>query len=316
MSRPRPFRFATQCNVVAEPGELVERARAAEGRGFSTITVADHFRPGDLAPLVAMAAMAAATTTIRVGSNVLNNDFRHPVVLARELASLDLLSGGRLEVGLGAGWLRTDYDTWGIPIDPPGVRVSRLEESLGVLEALWAGEPFTHSGDHYTVRAPADVARSHQRPHPPLLVGAGGRRMLELAARRADIVGITFNQRHGTPDARALLADAGNADDGVHDRKVEWIRDAAGDRFPNLELAVFAIVTVTDDREAALEAAAAAQGVSPQWLADAPQFSFGTIDEIADDLEAKRARYGVSYLMTPGDAFDAVSPLVERLAGS
>jgi probable F420-dependent oxidoreductase len=262
-----------------------------------------------------MTAMAAATTTIRVGSNVLNNDFRHPVVLAKELASLDLLSDGRLEVGLGAGWLRSDYDTWGIPIDPPGVRVGRLEESLGLLKALWSGEPVAHSGPHYTVRAPADVARSHQRPHPPLLVGAGGRRMLELAAREADIVGITFNQRHGTPDARALLAEAGNADEGVHDRKVGWIRAAAGDRFPDVELAVFAILTVTDDREAALTAAAAAQGVSPGWLADAPQFSFGTLDEIADDLQAKRERYGVSYLMTPGDAFDAISPLVERLTG-
>lgn len=315
MSRPRPFRFATQCNAVGAPGELAERARAAEGRGFSTITVADHFRPGDLAPLVAMTAMAAATTTIRVGSNVLNNDFRHPVALAKELASLDLLSGGRLEVGLGAGWLHSDYETWGIPIDPPGVRVRRLEESLGVLKGLWSGDAVDHSGDHYTVRAPPDVARSYQRPHPPLLVGAGGRRMLELAARQADIVGITFNQRHGTPDARALLADAGNADDGVHDRKIEWIRAAAGDRFAHLELAVFAILTVTDDREAALQTAAAAQGVSTGWLADAPQFSFGTIDEIADDLEAKRARYGVSYLMTPGESFDAVAPLVERLSG-
>jgi hypothetical protein len=148
-----------------------------------------------------------------------------------------------------------------------------------------------------------------------VLVGAGGRRMLELAAREADIVGITFNQRHGAPDARAILADAGNADPDAHDRKIAWIRDAAGDRFPDLELAAFAILTVTDDRPGALAAAAGAQGVSAQWLADAPQFSFGTIDEIADDLEAKRARYGISYLMTPGDAFDSVAPLVERLAG-
>lgn len=138
--------------------------------------------------------------------------------------------------------------------------------------------------------------------------------MLQLAAREADIVGITSNQRHGAPDARALLADAGNADEDVHDRRIEWIREAAGDRFATLELAVFAIVTITDDREAALAMFASAQGVSQRWLADAPQFYFGTIDQIVDDIEAKRARYGISYLMTPGDAFDAVAPLVERLA--
>jgi probable F420-dependent oxidoreductase len=263
-----------------------------------------------------MTAMAAATTTLRVGSNVLDNDYRHPVVLAKELASLDLLSDGRLEVGLGAGWLRSDYEIWGIPMEPPAVRVSKLAETIGILEALWSGDAVAVDGEHYRIDAPAGVARAHQRPHPPLLVGAGGRRMLQLAAREADIVGITFNQRLGTPDdPRAMLADAGNGEDGVHDRKIEWIREAAGDRFATLELAVFAIITVTDDREAALAAAAQAQGVSRQWVADAPQFSFGTIDEIAEDLEAKRERYGISYIMTPGESFDAVVPLVERLAG-
>jgi probable F420-dependent oxidoreductase len=263
-----------------------------------------------------MTAMAAATTTLRVGSNVLGNDYRHPVVLAKELASLDLLSDGRLDVGLGAGWLRSDYDTWGIAMDPPGVRVSRLAESIRILKALWAGDAVSVEGEHYRVDSPAEVARSLQRPHPPLLVGAGGRRMLQLAAREADIVGITVNQRLGTPeDPRAMLADAGNGEDGVHDRKIEWIREAAGDRFDALELAVFAIMTVTDERDAALAAAAEAQGVSRQWVADAPQHYFGTLDEIADDLVAKRERYGVSYVMTPGASFDTVAPLVERLAG-
>jgi hypothetical protein len=139
--------------------------------------------------------------------------------------------------------------------------------------------------------------------------------MLRLAAREADIVGITFNQRYGAPDARELLADAGNADVDVHDRRIEWIREAAGDRFDQLELAVFTLVHVTDDRAAALEAAAAAQGVSRDWVADAPQFAFGTVEEIADDLEAKRERYGISYVMTAGEAFAAVVPLVARLAG-
>jgi probable F420-dependent oxidoreductase len=263
-----------------------------------------------------MMAMAAATTTLRVGSNVLDNDYRHPVVLAKELASLDLLSDGRLEVGLGAGWLRSDYDTWGVPIEPPPVRVSKLAESIGILKALWAGDTATFEGEHYRIDAPADVARTRQHPHPPLLVGAGGRRMLQLAAREADIVGITFNQRLGTPeDPRAMLADAGNGDEGIHDRKIEWIRDAAGNRFAELELAVFAIMTVTNERDAAIAAAAAAQGVSRQWVADAPQFYFGTLEEIAEDLEAKRERYGISYVMTPGEAFDTIAPLVDRLAG-
>ena len=290
--------------------ELVERAWAAEARGFSTIAVADHFRPGDPAPLVAMMAMADATTSIHVGSNVLGNDYRHPIVVAKELATLDLLSEGRVQVGVGAGWLRSDYDTWGVAMDPPPVRVARLEESLAILKGLWSGEAFAHDGDHYTIAAPAGVARSRQQPHPPLLVGVGGRRMLQLAAREADIVGITFNQRHGAPDAKAMLADAGNVDPDIHDRKISWIRDAAGARFEDLELAVFAIIQTTDDRTRALEGAAAAQGVSTQWLTDAPQFYFGTIDEIADDMQAKRERYGVSYFMTMGEHFDTVAQLV------
>jgi probable F420-dependent oxidoreductase len=312
---PLPFRFATHVNSVPSRAELVDRAREAEGRGFSTITVPDHFRPGDLAPLVAMAVMAEATSSIQVGSNVFGNDYRHPVVLAKELASLDLLSDGRLQVGMGAGWLRSDYDLWGIPIDPPGQRVSRLAESLRVLKGLWAGEAYSFQGEHYTIDAPAGVARAFQQPHPPLLVGAGGRRMLELAAREADIVGITFNQRAGEFDAMKIMSDAGNADEGIHDRRIDWIRAAAGDRFDSLELAVFSLITVTDHRDAAVDAAAAAQGVSPRWLTDAPQFSFGTIDEIVDDLQRKRERYGISYIMTAGESFDAVTPLVERLAG-
>jgi probable F420-dependent oxidoreductase len=312
---PRPFRFATHINSVGSRAELIARAREAEARGFSTITVPDHFRPDELAPLVAMAVMAEATSSIHVGSNVFGNDYRHPVVLAKELATLDLLSEGRLQVGMGAGWLRSDYDLWGIPIDPPGTRVSRLAESLHVLKGLWTGEPCSFQGEHYTVAAPAGVARAWQQPHPTLLVGAGGRRMLELAAREADIIGITFNQRAGEYDAKKIMSDAGNADEGIHDRRIEWIRAAAGDRFDSIELAVFALITVTYQRDAALAAAAAAQGVSPEWLADAPQFSFGTVDQIADDLERKRDRYGISYVMTPGDSFDAMTPLVERLAG-
>jgi probable F420-dependent oxidoreductase len=312
---PRPFRFATHVNSVASRTELEDRAREAEARGFSTITVPDHFRPDDLAPLVAMAVIAGATSSIQVGSNVFGNDYRHPVVLAKELATLDLLSEGRLQVGMGAGWLRSDYDLWGIPIDAPPTRVSRLTESVSVLKGLWTGEAYSFRGEHYTIDAPAGVARAFQQPHPPLLIGAGGRRMLELAAREADIIGITFNQRVGEFDAMKIMSDAGNADEGIHDQRIEWIRAAAGDRFDAIELAVFALITVTDQRDAALAAAAAAQGVSAEWLADAPQFSFGTIDEIVDDLQRKRDRYGISYLMTPGESFDAVTPLVERLAG-
>jgi probable F420-dependent oxidoreductase len=311
----RAFRFATHVNSVASRAELVDRARQAEDRGFATITVPDHFRPDELAPLVAMAVMASATSSIHVGSNVFGNDYRHPVVLAKELATLDLLSEGRLQVGLGAGWLRSDYDLWGIPIDPPGTRVARLAESITVLKGLWTGEPCSFRGDHYAIDAPAGIARAFRQPHPPLLIGAGGRRMLELAAREADIIGITFNQRAGEYDAVKIMSDAGNSDDGIHDQRIEWIRAAAGDRFDAIELAVFALITVTDQREAALAAAAAAQGVSPEWLADAPQFSFGTLDEIADDLQQKRERYGISYIMTPGDSFDAVTPLVEQLSG-
>src|SRR6266550_2451379 len=190
----RPFRFGVICEHMQSAEEWVTKARQAEEYGYSTLLIRDHFirEPfGDqLAPLIALMAAANATKTLRVGSLVMDNDYRHPVMLAKEAATLDLLSGGRFELGIGAGWLRSEYEQAGMVFEPAGVRVSRLEEAIQVLKALFADQPITFAGDHYTITNLSGFPKPTQRPHPPILVGAGSKRMLALAAREADIVGI------------------------------------------------------------------------------------------------------------------------------
>src|SRR3954466_10169006 len=185
----RPFRFGVQVTGPADAAGWVEQARRVEALGYSILTLPDHFT-SQLAPLPALAVAAAVTTTLRVGALVHANDYKHPVVLAKELATLDVLSGGRVEIGLGAGWYEPDYRAAGLPFDPPGTRVARLVEGIAVLKAALAGGPCSFAGAHYTVAGYEGWPVPVQRPHPPLLLGGGGRRVLTLAAREADIVGI------------------------------------------------------------------------------------------------------------------------------
>jgi len=214
MMNPRPFRFGLLGESVRSATELVDTARRAEVAGFATFLIRDHFIEEpfghQLAPFAALATVAAATDRLRVGSLVICNDYRHPVLLAKEVATLDLLSGGRFELGLGAGFSRPEYEQAGLPYDPPGVRVDRFEEALQVLKGLFGAEPFTFSGSFYTVTDLDSFPKPIQQPHPPILVGAGGRRMLSIAARQADIIGI-LTAAVGTgrrlPDPSSLLAE-------------------------------------------------------------------------------------------------------------
>jgi probable F420-dependent oxidoreductase len=314
MAHPRPFRFGVQLSRADTGAEWAELARKAEGLGYSTLFVPDHF--GDqLSPAVALTAAADATTGLRVGSLVLDNDFRHPVVTAKEVASIDRLSGGRVELGIGAGWMSSDYEQSGIVMDPPGVRIDRLEEALDVLAGVFGPDPFSYQGKHYQISGLDGLPKPIQQPHgPPLIIGGGGRGVLTLAARRADIVGVNPAIRSGRTD-RAAAQDGAAV---VTDQKLQWVRDAAGDRYDDIEInmLIFACV-VTDDRASVIEAMAPLFGVSPDVVGDHPHAWVGTVEQICDDIAARRQRWDASYLVVQGpDAMDAAAPIVARLAGT
>lgn len=311
MAHPRRFRFGVQLATAASASEWTEQARKVEDLGYSTLFIPDHF--GDqLAPMPALSVAAAVTSELRVGALVFDNDYRHPLVLAKELATLDLLSDGRLEVGLGAGWMRSDYDASGIPFDEPRVRVDRFEEGLAVIKGLLGSGPVDHEGEHYRITEHVGTPRPVQ-DLPPVLVGGGMPRMLRLAGRHADIVGINPTIPNGAIDGDAVRS--GLAEET--DRKLDWVREGAGERFDDLEINLlnFACI-VTDDRDGTAEALAPAFGLSPTDLLAFPHALIGTVDQIVDSLEERRDRWGASYVVVQGDALDAFAPVVARLTGT
>jgi probable F420-dependent oxidoreductase len=281
--------------------------------GYSTLYMPDHFGE-QWGPLVGLTVAAEATDRLNVGALVFDNDYRHPVALAKEAATLDLVSEGRFEFGLGAGWLRSDYEQSGIPYDRPGVRIERLAEGLAIMKALWTDGKASFSGKHYTVADALGDPRPQTRPHPPICIGGGGRRVLSLAAREADIVGFnaTLTAGYVGPEAAATAT----ADQ--FDQRVAWVREAAGDRFDQLELQCHtSFVQVTDDRRAFAEAMAPAFEISAEDALEIPLVLVGTIDEMCETLRERRERYGFSYWVVSSDsAMDAFAPVVERLAGT
>jgi probable F420-dependent oxidoreductase len=294
--------------------EFTELARRAEAAGFSTIFVPDHFVDHELAPTVALAHAAAVTDTLRIGSLVLGNDYKHPVVLAREAGTLDLLSGGRLELGIGAGWMTMDYEKAGIPLDPPGVRIARLAESITVLKGLLGAGPYTFEGEHYQVHDLDGQPKPVQRPHPPFIVGGGGPKILALAAREAQIVGINANLRSGdgnTPDAAQSLTSAAT------DRKLAHLRDAAGRRFEDLEIqTLVGFVHVAGDTDAVIDAIAGGFGVDREDAHMAPVTLVGSASEVVELLQRRRERWQMSYVVLPAEAIDVCEPIVTQLAGT
>ena len=314
MATTRSFRFGLNSNFdnpATSREEWVNKARRAEELGYSTFSAPDHF-PVPLSPLIALMAVADATQTLRIGTIVLDNDFRHPALLAKEAATLDLLSNGRFEMGIGAGWLRSEYEQVGIPFDAPGVRIRRLEEGVQVIKALWTEESVTFSGAHYTIANLQGTPRPLQRPHPPILIGGGGKRLLSLAGRVADIVGFIPRMGEAGPD----ITDATEA---ALQEKLAWVREAAGERFPQLELNLqIAGVAVTSDRISAAQAIAKAQGiqVDPELILSAPYVLIGTVEQIIERLYTLRERYGINYFVVPLAQMDELSPIVARLAGA
>jgi len=314
MAHPRTFRFGVIAKNPRSGAEFAEHAQRIESQGYSTFFMPDHFVDHPLAPMPGIAFVAAATETLRVGTLVLGNDYKHPVVLATEAATVDVLSGGRLELGLGAGWMTADYERSGIDLDPASVRISRLDEALSVVKGLMGPEPFTFHGQHYQVDALDGEPKPVQQPHPPIIVGGGGPKVLAVAAKHAQIVGINANLQHGTPEhpdtVRSLSAAA-------TDEKVARLREAAGDRFDDLEIQTLTgFVHVTDDRTAIASEMAAAFDVDTDVALETPAALVGTIDEMCTELEARRERWQMSYVVVPEEFSDVFAPVVARLAGT
>jgi probable F420-dependent oxidoreductase len=308
----RPFRFGVQVASAPNASAWAEVARKAEELGYSTLSMPDHF--GDqLAPIPAMMAAADATTTLRIGALVLDNDYKHPVVLAKELATLDVLSGGRLEIGLGAGWMTSDYVQSGIALDAAAVRVDRMEEGLAVLKGLFGAGSFDFAGSHYTVQGLDGLPKPAQQPHPPILIGGGGKRVLSIAAREADIIGINPSLAAGVISAEVAADATGEATD----RKVALVREVAGERMAEIELNTLTFaVSVTDDRPGMQQMLGGLFGLDASAMADVPHAWIGSVDEICDDLQRWRERWGISYHVVQADALHSAAPIVAELTGA
>jgi probable F420-dependent oxidoreductase len=314
MAHDRKFRFGVQTPSSGGSAKAWrERARKIEDLGYSTLFMPDHFVDMELAPMVGISFAAAATERLRIGMLVLGNDYKHPAVAAKEAATVDLLSDGRLEFGLGAGWQQTDYDALGFPYDPAGTRVERLAEAVEVVKGVWSDGPFDFRGEHYTITGYDGAPKPVQRPHPPILLGGGGRRMLQLAGRVADIVGINPNLRRGavTDDAvKSTLAD-------VTREKLAWVREGAGDRFDDLELQIrYFFAAIHDDARALAGTVAPGFGITADEAIDSAIALVGTVDEVCDRLVQRREEWGVSYVVLGEDSFEAFAPVVARLAGT
>jgi len=312
-SPPRPFRFGVQANGTGNREEWVELARRVESNGYSTLTMPDHF--GDqLAPVPALQCAADATSTLRLGALVYDNDYKHPVVLAKELATMDVLSDGRVEIGLGAGWMVSDYEQSGIPYDPPGVRVSRFIEGLTVIKGALADGSFSFAGEHYTVTDYDGTPKPVQSP-PPVLIGGGGPRVLTFAAREADIVGINATLTSGAVDASTF--DSMTA--AAVDAKVDVVRRAATEagRIDDIEMNLRAfMVFVTDDVEQALGTLAEFTGAPEEVIADSPFTLVGPVDRIIEQLQHRRERWGFSYVIVGQNDVEPFAPVVAALAGT
>ncbi len=316
MASMRPFRFMIGSREAVDASTLVERARWAEGIGCSHICVHDHLALQH-APIPLLTAVAMATERLRLCPLVFNNDLRHPAVLAQELASLDILSGGRAEVGIGAGWNEPEYRAAGLTYDPPGIRIERLAEAIAILRGLFGDGSFSHAGRYYSITAMDGQPKPVQRPHPPFLIGGTRERVLRLAAREADIVGLDLRQR-----GEAIL----DAFESRMDVRVGWIRDEAGDRIEHLDLSVLRLVgdiTVTDaPLKAAAEVARQLSDwtgvpISPQDVLESPYSLIGTVPDLVDKLVRTRQRWGInSYLVGWFDEprLRDIAPVVEQLA--
>ena len=316
-----PFRFGCQATSAGTPDAFRALARRAEDLGYSSFSLPDHYLgpgpalesaqhpPQDVALIPALAVAAEATSTIRVGCRVACVGYHEPVVLAKELATVDWFSGGRLEAGLGAGWIRSEYEAMGVPFPPAGERIERLAETVQLLRAWSAGSGLSVDGRHVQATGFAPLPPAG----PPVMIGGGSQRVLELAGREADIVSVNFDNRSGAlgPDSIA------GADDAGTEEKLRWVRAGADGRVtpPEIEIGAY-FVLVTDARDVVLPKFAARLGLSPDKLATHPHALIGSAGEITDELRRRRDRFGFSYVTVDAFVLDAFAPVVARLTGT
>ena len=310
-SPAHPFRFGVQASKTNTRDLWVDLAHRCEDKGYSCLTMPDHF-DDQLAPVPALMTAANVTTTLRIGALVWDNDYKHPAVLAKELATMDVLSDGRLELGIGAGWMISDYEQMGIPYDAAKVRIDRFVEGLKVIKGAMAEGPFSFSGDHYTITDYNGTPKPIQAPCPPILIGGGGKRVLSIAAREADIVGINATMSAGVVGLHTFSTMTAE----VVDEKVAIVREAAGARFNDIELNVRAfLVNITDDAKQAASGIASMLGVEQQMVEESPFALVGPTSKLIEDLLERRERWGFSYIIVGADDVDLFAPVVAALNG-
>ena len=312
----KPFTFIADAPDALDGPTLIERARRAEAIGATTFSIPDHLVE-ILAPTPYLATVAAGTERLRITAFVHNNDLRHPAVLAKDLASLDVLSGGRLDVALGAGWNKPEYDAIGLRFDPVGTRVERLAEAVAVIKGCFADGPFSFSGTHYAITDYDGFPKPVQQPHPPIFIGGGGQRTLTLAAREADIVGLaprTLSEQRADPRSLTWAAT---------EEKIGWVREAAGDRFGELTFNVYPSqwpITVTDDLRGEARKVIdrmrerTGHELTEQEVIDAPHIFIGSVERFVEKFGELRERLGISSFLV--GSLDELGPVVDRLAGT
>jgi probable F420-dependent oxidoreductase len=315
---PHAFRFSTAMPRLTRPvSEWRAKLRQIEDLGFWAVAISDHFTGGwVMEPLVAMTAAAEATTTLRVLSLVLGNDYRHPALLHKSLATLDAISEGRVEIGLGAGFLESEYRAINLPLDPPGIRVERLTEAVDVIKGLFGPEALSYQGKHYQIDGLEGLPQPVQEPHPPLLIGGGGRRMLQLAGTSADIVSISATMGPGVRigSAPLELTEQRMAEkvETVHAAARAAGRDPAALRYQTAILSL----DVTDVPDAQPWASSMAADVTDDAaLAASPVVLHGSVSACVETLQRRREQFGLDYIHIGADPVVA-APIVARLAGT
>lgn len=311
----KPFRFGLQLHSPIDGMTWVDSARYAEDQGFDSILMPDHFHH-QFGIFTSLAAAAAVTTRLKVGALVFGNDYRHPVMLAKEIATLDHISEGRVEFGLGAGWMRTDYEQSGMTYDRPGIRIERMVESLEVIKKCWAGDAFDYEGEHYRIDGYEGFPKPYTDDGPKIIIGGGGPRMLGVAARHADIVGITANLRAGEVGVDAI-ADSMSA---AYDKKVARVREAAGDRFDDLEFNSLTMSTsITDDSAGTLALFAELFSNTVEEVSQSPALLVGSPAQISETLQQRRERWGFNYVVVQqdgGQGMERFNEVIATLAGT
>jgi probable F420-dependent oxidoreductase len=307
----RPFRFGVQVSHAANATEWAELARRSEDAGFDVLTMPDHFT-NQLAPVPALMAAADATTTLRVGALVFDNDYKHPVVLAKELATMDVLCDGRTEIGLGAGWMLSDYEQSGMTYDSPKVRIDRFIEGLAVIRGALGPDTFSFAGEHYTISDYNGLPKPLQQPLPPILIGGGGPRVLKFAAREADIVGINGTLTAGVVGPEAIST---MTSDSV-DEKVAIVAQAGAHRLSDIELNIRTFfVKVTNDRASTINAISSMFSVPAELIDTSPFALIGSVDACIEQLLERREKWGFSYTIVGAENIDECTPIVAALRG-